>query len=293
MKNTLLILAAATALLISEAASAQYTGGIKAGYTTDTSAINTPLGEVFETDIAILEIQNPRNNNCGSRSTEVRVRLFNAGSEPQDSIPLTLEISGDINVGRSRTDGYVLVLPVSPAPLHRANGVDMDMEIALFHADREQNLDETLALARQAYANRPSIHAADVLAWALYKTGQYEEAWKYSEEALQLETKDSLKLFHAGMVALELGNKAQAREYLAQALAINPEPGAAYINLGKPRVPRGYVAGAFAAAWFQPAPEATLKLALAAVEKKKRIEDQVRSWAERSRDVGMRRRNSA
>ncbi|HET9587242.1 MAG TPA: tetratricopeptide repeat protein [Anaerolineales bacterium] len=106
--------------------------------------------------------------------------------------------------------------------LHRANGVDMDMEIALFHADRGQRLEETVRLARQAYASRPGIHAADVLAWALYKTGQYEEAQQYSDEALQLGTQDALKLFHAGMIALELGEESRAREYLEQALAINP-----------------------------------------------------------------------
>jgi tetratricopeptide (TPR) repeat protein len=106
--------------------------------------------------------------------------------------------------------------------LHRANGVDMDMEIALFNADHNRNLEETLRLAREAYARRPSIYGADVLAWALYKTGNYEEAKHYSEKSLQLGTKDSLKLFHAGMIALELGNKAQARQYLEQALAINP-----------------------------------------------------------------------
>jgi len=115
---------------------------------------------------------------------------------------------------------YQLVAAIEK--LYRANGVDMDMEIALFHADHDQQLEETVVLARQAYANRPSIHAADVLAWTLYKTGKYEEAQKYSEEALQLETKDALKLFHAGMIALELGDKSQAREYLEQALAINP-----------------------------------------------------------------------
>jgi tetratricopeptide (TPR) repeat protein len=106
--------------------------------------------------------------------------------------------------------------------LHRANGVDMDMEIALFHADHDQNLEETVALARKAYETRPSIHGADALAWALYKTGNYEEAQRYSEEALHLGTKDSLKLFHAGMIALKLGEKEQARLYLEEALAINP-----------------------------------------------------------------------
>ena len=105
--------------------------------------------------------------------------------------------------------------------LYRANGVDMDMEIALFHADHDQDLKETVELARKAYTNRPSIHGADVLAWALYKNGQYEEAKKYSDEALQLHTKDALKLFHAGMIALQLGDKKQAREYLEQALTIN------------------------------------------------------------------------
>jgi tetratricopeptide (TPR) repeat protein len=106
--------------------------------------------------------------------------------------------------------------------LHRANGVDMDMETALFNADHDQNLDETLVLAREAYANRPSIHGADALAWALYKTGNYEEAQKYSQEALQLGTKDALKYFHAGLIALKLGDKTQARQHLEQALTINP-----------------------------------------------------------------------
>jgi len=114
--------------------------------------------------------------------------------------------------------------------LYRANGVDMDMEIALFNADHNQNLEETLALAREAYTKRPSIHGADALAWVLYKTGNYEAAQKYSDEALKLGTKDALKLFHAGMIALEIGDKAQARTYLEQALTINPNFSILYAN---------------------------------------------------------------
>ena len=106
--------------------------------------------------------------------------------------------------------------------LYAANGVDTDLEMALFNADHDQNLNETLALARKAYANRPSIHGADALAWAFYKTGDYQEAQKYSDQALQLGTKDALKLFHAGMIALKLGDQIKAHEYLEQALAINP-----------------------------------------------------------------------
>lgn len=106
--------------------------------------------------------------------------------------------------------------------LFEANGTDMDMEIALFNADRDKDLKENVVLARNAYANRPSIHAADVLAWALYKTGNYDEAIIYSKQALQLETKDALKLFHAGMIAYRLGENAKAKEFLDRALEINP-----------------------------------------------------------------------
>ena len=106
--------------------------------------------------------------------------------------------------------------------LFEANGVDMDMEIALFNADQNKDLVATVEQARKAYANRPSIHAADVLAWALYKTGNYAEAQIYSQAALRLDTKDALKLFHAGMIAYRLGDNVQAQAYLEQALTINP-----------------------------------------------------------------------
>ncbi len=106
--------------------------------------------------------------------------------------------------------------------LFKANGADMDMEIALFNADHDQDLNANAERARKAYSNRPSVHAADVLAWALYKTGDYEAAKFYSTGALQLGTKDALKLFHAGMIAYRLGEYPRAREYLEQALTVNP-----------------------------------------------------------------------
>ena len=115
---------------------------------------------------------------------------------------------------------YKLVAAIEK--LYQANGVDLDLETALFNADHDQNLDETLTLARKAYANRPSIFGADVLAWVLYKTGNYTEAQKYSAESLKLGTKDALKLFHAGMIAHALHEDQQAQQYLEQALAINP-----------------------------------------------------------------------
>lgn len=102
------------------------------------------------------------------------------------------------------------------------NGVNTDLETALFFADHDLDLPASLTKARAAYAVRPSTHAADVLAWTLYKTGDYTEALRYSDEALRLGSRDSLKLFHAGMIAAAAGQDERARTHLRQALTINP-----------------------------------------------------------------------
>ena len=155
--------------------------------------------------------------------TDEAIKLFERAVATMP-MPEFVIILGDLyeTTGRQAQADQQYKLVGTIEKLYRANGVDMDMEIALFDADHDINLEETLALAQKAYANRPSIHGADALAWALYKTGNYTEAQKYSQEALKLGTKDALKLFHAGMIALKLGDKTQAREYLEQALTINP-----------------------------------------------------------------------
>jgi tetratricopeptide (TPR) repeat protein len=107
--------------------------------------------------------------------------------------------------------------------LYKANGINTDLETALFFADHDMRLDEAVAQARAVYESRPgSIRAADVLSWALYRSGQYEEALTHSREALRLGTQDSLLLFHAGMIEYRLGDHDDAREHLDRALDINP-----------------------------------------------------------------------
>ncbi len=106
--------------------------------------------------------------------------------------------------------------------LFRANGVNTDLEISLFLADHDIRLADSLGKARSAYEARPSIHAADALAWTLYKSGQYEEARRYSDEALRLGTRDPVKLFHAGMISKKLGRSEEAERHLREAVELNP-----------------------------------------------------------------------
>ena len=103
-----------------------------------------------------------------------------------------------------------------------ANGVDTDLETALFDVDHGIGLRSSLALARRAQRERPSIDGDDVLAWALARTGHCQEALGYSKSALRLGTRDALKLFHRGAIEQCLGNRAAARGWFRRALALNP-----------------------------------------------------------------------
>jgi tetratricopeptide (TPR) repeat protein len=113
--------------------------------------------------------------------------------------------------------------------LNAGAGVDVDVELALFDADHPldkpvagANPAATVERARAAYARRPSIYAADALAWALYAAGDYTAARRYSQEALRLGTRDAALHYRAGMIAFAMGDRATARAELEQALAINP-----------------------------------------------------------------------
>jgi tetratricopeptide (TPR) repeat protein len=100
--------------------------------------------------------------------------------------------------------------------------MNVDLEMALFEADHGDPA-KAVALARAAYAKRPSIQGADALAWALYHAGEFDEAWTHAQEALKLGTKDALLHFHAGMIAAELeGHGGEAQRLLRTALDINP-----------------------------------------------------------------------
>jgi tetratricopeptide (TPR) repeat protein len=105
--------------------------------------------------------------------------------------------------------------------LATANGVNVDLELALFDADHGDP-EGALAAARAEWARRQSVHVADAYAWALYANGRYRRASTFAERALALGTRSALILFHAGMIRLELGDEVGARRYLSDAVATNP-----------------------------------------------------------------------
>lgn len=106
--------------------------------------------------------------------------------------------------------------------LSAAGGMNVDLELALFDAAHGSDPDAAVARAEAAYAARPSIHAADALAWSLLAAGDAAAARPLSEQALRLGTRDANLWYRAGRIALAAGDEATGRRYLTTALEINP-----------------------------------------------------------------------
>jgi tetratricopeptide (TPR) repeat protein len=105
----------------------------------------------------------------------------------------------------------------------RAGGVRVDLESAVYRADRRLRPGETVVLARAARAARPSIYGDDALAWALARAGRCREALPFARRALRLGTRDPLLLFHRGYAEGCAGNRAARRAWYRRALALDPE----------------------------------------------------------------------
>jgi tetratricopeptide (TPR) repeat protein len=136
-----------------------------------------------------------------------------------DTVPLPEYVTalGDVYAAsgdqKRAQDQYDLIGAIEQ--LYAANGVNLDLQIGLFNADHNRNIDATVDRARAAYAEQPSLQAADTLAWVEYAAGQIAEARTAIAAALATGTKDPLINFHAGMIAKAAGDADGAREHLA------------------------------------------------------------------------------
>jgi tetratricopeptide (TPR) repeat protein len=125
------------------------------------------------------------------------------------------QASGDLAAARER-----YALAGAEIKLFEANGVVVDLDLALFEADHG-NATDALRHARLAYETTPTVRAADALGWALHRLGRERDAARRSEEALRLGSRDPLFHFHAGAIAAALGDEAKARRELRDALDLD------------------------------------------------------------------------
>ncbi len=138
--------------------------------------------------------------------------------------PDTIELLGDahaaLNQKAAAAQNYRLVETMGR--LARAQGAVYDRQLALFYANRRQNLPLALRLARGELKQRRDIYAYDAIAWINLQMGQLPAAQSASDQALKWKTGDALLWYHAGLIADARGQKARAKTDLARALKLNP-----------------------------------------------------------------------
>jgi tetratricopeptide (TPR) repeat protein len=128
----------------------------------------------------------------------------------------TLQVLGDEPGARDQYDLARVLITLS-----RANGVIVDVDLALFEADHG-DATAALQLATDGYAATPTVRAADAMAWALHRLGRDAEAATWSAKALRLGSRDPLLRYHAGAIEAAVGRPADARADLTEALALDP-----------------------------------------------------------------------
>ncbi|MEU6101673.1 tetratricopeptide repeat protein [Streptomyces flaveolus] len=125
-------------------------------------------------------------------------------------------------------------------------GADEELVMGRFEADHG---DAGAAVERleAEWQRQPGIAVADALGWALYRTGDHEEALRFAEIATDGEhggVRSAPHLFHLGMIERALEREGPARRHLREALVINPyfsplrapEARRALADLGEPSV---------------------------------------------------------
>jgi len=85
-----------------------------------------------------------------------------------------------------------------------------EANLALFLAEHNRKLPESVTIAESVAATRHDIFTQDALAWAYYKTGRLDKALAASRRALRTGTRDERILSHAAAIRAALGKAVTA-----------------------------------------------------------------------------------
>jgi predicted Zn-dependent protease len=115
-------------------------------------------------------------------------------------------------------DQYATIRAI--ARLQGAGGLVYNRQLALFELNHDGDAAEALTLAERELEDRRDVYGYDAYAWALLANGRAAEADAAIAKALALGTRDATLLYHAGSIALAVGDTARGRQLLGDALAI-------------------------------------------------------------------------
>ena len=162
-----------------------------------------------------------------------------AAQRGADLIPLPETLGYEADAQRAlgdresarRTDDLIFAIE----RIGNVSGIN-DRAIAVYESEHGERLDDAVRIARRDLAARDDLFAEDTLAWALAMDGRWTEARPHAERAVKPGIEDSRVQYHAGIIALRTGHRAEAYERLTRALAVNPHFHPAYADDARERL---------------------------------------------------------
>ena len=126
-----------------------------------------------------------------------------------------LALRGD---DRGAQQQYATVLAI--AQLQGSSGLVFNRQLVLFDVNHGRDVATALQLAGEELAERRDVYGYDADAWALLANGRAADADAAMTKAMALGTRDAMLLYHAGEIALAVGDSTRARDLLTRSLAI-------------------------------------------------------------------------
>jgi tetratricopeptide (TPR) repeat protein len=151
-----------------------------------------------------VDVVEKRNRSFPSPSSELLAsRVYDCAGRPGDAAKMYAEFERDARAQVALPD-------------------NANVELIKYYADHAHQAQEALRVARLEINNLHDAWTLDAYAWALYANGQYSEASRQMEKALEIGTRDAELFYHAGVIEAAIGKKVEASRYFQQSLELNP-----------------------------------------------------------------------
>ena len=96
-----------------------------------------------------------------------------------------------------------------------------NLQLIFYYTDHAMKPAEALRVASAEIVRRRDVYTLDAYAWALHRSGRHAEARTHIDTALAVGVVDPKLLYHAGVIAMRLGDRASARRLLNRSLELN------------------------------------------------------------------------
>jgi tetratricopeptide (TPR) repeat protein len=212
------------------------------GNASESATIATLVGDLAlaagEPEEALTAYRRAEGHEAGRSLTALgRARALAALGRPGEAIgiletsiagfpePALMTVLGELYEATGRTEEAERIYAQTAALIdrHGAAGEDNSLEAARFHADH-RDPDDAVRFAELAFRNRPTVFAADTLAWSLTRAGRADEALPYVRLAQRLGTDHADIRVHSAAAFAAAGMTAEARDALGEAFEGVPYP---------------------------------------------------------------------